>query len=174
MKRGLCGALALTLPLVLAAATIAQAQAAAQTTTAATASGPAPQKFTLEGQAALWSVAIKPDKAADFETIMRRVREALLKSDSPERQKQAAGWKVLKISKPLPDGNIVYVHVIDPVVPGVDYSVMQTLYDAFPDERQALYDLYRNAFAQNLSLAAGGIVMDMSKPTQTAAAGETR
>ena len=68
----------------------------------------------------------------------------------------------------MPDSNIVYVHVIDPVVPGADYSVMQALYEAFPDEKQALYDLYRNAFAQNLSLATGGIALDMSKPAQTA------
>jgi hypothetical protein len=40
---------------------------------------------------------------------------------------------------------------------------MQTLYDAFPDERQALYELYRGAFVQNLSLATGHIVLDMSK-----------
>jgi hypothetical protein len=126
------------------------------------------QKLTLEGPTALWSVAIKPDKTADFETIMRRLREGLMKSDNPERQKQAAGWKVLKVAKPLPDGNVVYIHVIDPVVAGADYSVMQALYDAFPDEKQALYDLYKNAFAQNLSLASGSIVLDMTKPPQTA------
>jgi hypothetical protein len=107
---------------------------------------------------ALWTVAIKPDKTADFETIVAKLQQALAKSPKPERQKQLAGWKVMKIDKPLPDGNIAYVHVINPVVQGADYTVMQILYDEFPDERRTLYDMYRGAFAQNLSLAVGSIV----------------
>ena len=125
-------------------------------------SGPAAQKLTFDGDTALWTMAIKPDKTADFEQIMKRMRQALLKSDDPLRRQQAAGWKVMKIGKPLGDGTIAYVHIIHPVVPGGDYTIMQTLYDAFPDERQALYDLYRSAFAQNLSLATGSIAVDLS------------
>jgi hypothetical protein len=45
------------------------------------------------------------------------------------------------------------------VVSGADYTIMQPLYDAYPEERQALYELYRGAFAQNLSLATGSIVV---------------
>ena len=43
----------------------------------------------------------------------------------------------------MADGNIAYVHIVHPVVPGGDYTIMQTLYDAYPDERQALYEMYR-------------------------------
>jgi hypothetical protein len=129
---------------------------AAQTT-------PAPQKLTFTGDMALWTVAIKPDQTAGFEQIMERVREALMKSAEPGRQRQAAGWKVMKIEKPMPDGNIAYVHVISPVAPDADYTVMQILYDAFPDERQALYDLYRGAFAANLSLATGQVKVDLGR-----------
>jgi hypothetical protein len=53
------------------------------------------------------------------------------------------------------------VHVVNPVVPGVDYTVMRILYDAFPDERQMLYELYRSAFASNLALATGNVVVDL-------------
>jgi hypothetical protein len=127
---------------------------------------PAAQALTFNGDIALWTVAVKPDKTADFETIMGRLRDALLKSTDPNRRKQAEGWKVMKLDKPLPDGNIAYIHVISPVIPGADYTVMQTLYDAFPDERQALYEMYRGAFAQNLSLASGAVVLDMSKSPQ--------
>lgn len=124
---------------------------------------PAPhQKLTFQGDVALWTVAIKPDKTAAFEGIMTRVREALAKSPDPVRQRQAAGWKLMKIDKPMPDGNIAYVHVISPVVPDADYTVMQILYDAFPDERQALYDTYRSAFAANLSLVAGRVAVDIA------------
>jgi hypothetical protein len=118
-----------------------------------------PQKLTFEGDTALWTMAIKPDKTADFEQIMKKVQEALLKSSDAQRQRQAAGWKVMRISKPLADGNVAYVHIVQPVVSGADYSIMQILYDAFPDERQTLYELYRGAFAQNLSLATGAIAV---------------
>jgi hypothetical protein len=119
--------------------------------------------LTLEGDVALWTVSIKPDRTAHFEKVLTKLRDALSGSEKPERRRQAAGWRVMRIGKPLPDGNIAYVHIINPVVPGADYSVMQTLYDEFPEERQALYELYRGAFAQNLSLATGTVVLDMSK-----------
>ena len=127
---------------------------------------PAPaQKLTFDGDTALWSVAIRPDKTADFEQVLSKLREALGKSEKPEAKQQAAGWKVVKGTKPLPDGNIVYTHVIHPVVPGADYTVMQILYDAFPDpgERTNLYNLYRGAFAQNLGASVGTVVADLSK-----------
>ena len=126
-------------------------------------------KLTFAGDVALWTVAIKPAKTAAFEQVMSRVREALSKSADAGRQRQAAGWKVMKIDKPLPDGNIAYVHVISPVVPGADYTVMQILYDAFPDERQALYELYRDAFAANLSLASGRVAVDLAAPATASA-----
>ena len=119
--------------------------------------------FTIDGDAALWTVAIKPDKTNDFERVMAKLREGLQKSQKPDRQRQAAGWKLLKVQKAMPDGNIAYVHVINPVVHGADYTVMQILYDEFPNERLALYELYRGAFAQNLSLATGSIAVDLSK-----------
>ncbi len=148
----------------------ALAQAAAQPqATAGAQPAAAAQKFTLNGDVALWTVAIKPDKTADFEKIMARLRDALLKSSDPERKRQAEGWKLMRLEKPMADGNIAYVHVITPVVAGADYTVMQALYDAFPEERQALYEMYRGAFAQNLSLATGSIVLDMNKPSQSTA-----
>jgi hypothetical protein len=121
------------------------------------------QKLTFEGDTALWTMAIKPEKTADFEQIMHRMRDALMKSEDPQRRQQAAGWKVMKMSTPLTDGNIAYVHIVHPVVHGADYTIMQTLYDAFPEERQALYESYRGAFAKNLSLATGTIAVDLAK-----------
>jgi hypothetical protein len=125
--------------------------------------------MTFSGDTALWSVAIKPDKTHDFEQIMIRLRQALQESKNPDRQHQAAGWKVVRLDTPLPNGSVVYLHMIHPVVPGADYSVMRALYDAFPDERQALYDLYRNAFDRNVSLAKGTVSVDLStSPAQSA------
>jgi hypothetical protein len=120
----------------------------------------APQ-LSLPGEIALLTVAIKPDQTAAFEQVMTRVREALMKSPDVKRQRQAAGWKVMKIDKPLPDGNIAYVHIINPVVPQADYAVMQILYEAFPEERQTLYESYRAAFAASLSLATGTVAVNL-------------
>ena len=124
---------------------------------------PAHQKLTFDGDTALWTMAIKPDKAADFEQIMAKMRSALLKSPDAARRQQAAGWKVMRMTQPLPDGTIAYVHIVHPVVKDADYTIMQALYDAFPDERQTLYEQYRGAFAKNISLATGSITVDLSR-----------
>jgi hypothetical protein len=132
-----------------------------------TSAKPHPPAFTLSGDIALWTVAVKPDKTSDFERVLARLRTALRHSSDPKRQRQAAGWRVIKIEKPMPDGNIAYVHVISPVVTDADYSVLQTLYDELPKEGPELYELYRGAFAQNLALTAGSIVMDAGVGTAT-------
>lgn len=131
------------------------------------------QTLTFEGDTAYWAVAIKPDKTADFEAVIAKLRDGLMKSKKPERRQQAAGWKLIRLLKPLPDGNITYVHMVNPVVPGADYTVMQVLYDEFPEERQALYDLYRGAFANSLAMAAGNVVVDMTKASEAAHGSET-
>jgi hypothetical protein len=124
----------------------------------------APQKFTLEGDLALWSVSVRPDKTADYEQVLGKVKEALQKSQAPEAKQQLAGWKVIKGAKPMPDGNIVYTHVITPV-PGADYNILQVLYSTFKDpaEQKTLYDEYRGAFVGNLGISFGSIAVDLAK-----------
>jgi hypothetical protein len=124
----------------------------------------APQKLTMEGDLALWSVAIRPDKTADYEQIIGKVKEALTKSTAPEAKQQLAGWKVIKMSKAMPDGNLIYTHVITPVA-GADYNILQVLYATFtdPTEQKNLYDLYRGAFAANLGISSGTVAADLSK-----------
>lgn len=124
----------------------------------------APQKFTLDGDVALWSVAIKADKTADYEQVLAKLKEALAKSEKPEAKQQLAGWRVMRGVKNPTTGDIIYTHIITPVA-GADYTIMQNIYDAFPDPmvRQQMYDLYRGAFAQNLGVNSGKIVADFSK-----------
>src|SRR6476659_5839725 len=66
---------------------------------------------------------IKPDKTADFEAVIAKLKEALAKSEKPERKQQAASWKVFKSPDPAAGGNVLYVFVIDPAVKGADYTV---------------------------------------------------
>ena len=121
-------------------------------------------KQTMEGDLALWNVAIRPDKTADFDQFLGKLKEALTKSTAPEAKQQLAGWKVIKVAKPLADGNIHYIHVINPVA-GADYNLLQVMYTVFtdPTEQKALYDLYRGALASNLGIISGTVAFDLSK-----------
>ena len=61
---------------------------------------------------------VKADKTADFEMVMGKLKEALAKSDKPERKAQAAGWKYFKAAEPGPGGAVIYVFIMDPVAEG--------------------------------------------------------
>lgn len=117
--------------------------------------------LTFDGDVAIFTQVVKADKTADFEQLMRRVQQALAASENPQRKQQAQGWKVVRVAQPLPDG-VAYFHLIQPVVRGADYSILPILYDAFPAERQAFYDLYRDTLVKNLSLATGTMAVDLS------------
>ena len=94
---------------------------------------------------------IKTDKTADFEMVIAKLKEGLAKSESPMRKQQAQSWRVFKAAEGGPNGSILYVSVIDPVVKGGDYSVVQILNEEFPMEVRALYMTYSDAFvSQNL------------------------
>jgi pyruvate/2-oxoglutarate dehydrogenase complex dihydrolipoamide acyltransferase (E2) component len=90
---------------------------------------------------------VKPDKTADFEAIVAKVREALQKSDKQERKQQAAGWKVFRALEPGANGSVLYVFEIDPAVKGADYTVSNILAEAFPKDVQALYKQYAEAYS---------------------------
>jgi hypothetical protein len=100
---------------------------------------------------------IKPDKTADFEGVMAKVKEALAKSDNPVRKQQAASWKVFKVQEPGPSGNVFYLFVMDPAVKDADYTISKILYEAFPAEVQAIYGTLKECYAgggSKLSLQA--------------------
>ena len=56
----------------------------------------APAQRNFNGDGGLVLLYVKPDQTAAFETAMGRVKEALSKSEKPERKQQAAGWKLFK------------------------------------------------------------------------------
>lgn len=115
----------------------------------ATQSGQQPAQSPSSGRsfsadAGMFFNNIRPDKTADFEMIMGRVKEALAKNPDPIRKQQAASWKVFKAVEPgapLPDGGraVLYVFVLDPVVKNADYTITKILSEAFPSEVQELY-----------------------------------
>jgi hypothetical protein len=112
----------------------------------AAAQPPAAPVLALDGDIALITILIKPDKTADFETVLTKLKEALAKSEKPERKQQAAGWKIFK-STQMAQGNAVYIMRIDPVVKGQEYDISRLIAEVFPVEVQQIFELYKNAFA---------------------------
>jgi hypothetical protein len=125
----------------------------------------APQKTMFTGDVVIQAFSINPDKTADYEQIIAKLKDALSKSEAPEAKQQLAGWKVIKNAMPNPDGTIVYIHVISPVVKMADYSVMNNIYSAVKDpaEQKAVYDMYRGALKAPLFVIQGPMVADLSK-----------
>jgi hypothetical protein len=142
----MCGyRMVLALALTVTCSAIAFGQPAVQ----APSNGPAePAKpvFTLGGDAAVLTFLIKPDKTADFEIVLGRLKEALQQNENPRRHDQAAGWKVFK-SPEMAQGNAVYVMRIDPVIKGEEYDITRLIAEVFPVEVQDLFVKYKEAFA---------------------------
>jgi hypothetical protein len=122
---------------------------------------PAQPGLTFDGDAGLIFMQIKPDKTADFESVMAKLRDALAKTDKPERKQQASGWKIYKSTEPGPGGNVLYVAVITPALKGADYTVAKILYEVFPTEVQTIFPTYRDSFAAGLSRTNLTLVQDL-------------
>jgi hypothetical protein len=137
-----------------------EGQAPATQAPAAQPAAPQPG-LTFDGDAGLILMQIKPDKTADFESVMSKLKEALAKSDKPERRQQAAGWKIYKSTDPGPGGNVLYVAVINPVQKGADYTVAKILYEVFPTEVQTIFPTYRDSFAAGLNKVTLQLVQDL-------------
>jgi hypothetical protein len=118
-----------------------------------TAAAPPPATTrVLAGDAGLIFFPVKPDRTADFEKIMAKLKEALSTAEDPTVREQAAGWKVFKAVEPGPNASALYVFVIDPAVKGGDYAFWKTLYASFPEEVLQLYRLYSAATAGGQTL----------------------
>jgi hypothetical protein len=137
------------------------AQPAAQTG-AQPAAQPAAPKSTLEGDTAIILYAANPGKDADYEQVIAKLRDALAKSTDPQAKEQLAGWHVTKLSKTLDTSatpGSTYVHIINPVVKGADYSIVNIVYAASTDEeKRAFYELYKGALKGGLSQWTGTAV----------------
>lgn len=91
---------------------------------------------------------VKADKTGDFEAIVAKLKEALARSDKPERKQQAASWKVFRAVEPGANGSVLYVFDVDPAVKGADYTVSNILAEAFPPaEVNTLYKQYAESYA---------------------------
>lgn len=109
-----------------------------------------PNARVFNGGAGLILYTIKPTNTADFEAVLHKTKEALMKSEKPERKQQAATWRVYKSDQTAANGNVTYVMIIDPAIKDADYNIVNILNEAFPAEIQALFKQYTEAFASGL------------------------
>ncbi len=134
------------LALTLAVLAVTVGSANAQTAAAAPQAAPAaaqtapPVSRVFTGDIGLIVNIVKSDKAAEFEALVAKLKDALAKSDNPQRKAQAAGWRVLKSPEPRTDGNVIYSFLIEPVVKDADYTMSKILYEGFPNDTKAIYD----------------------------------
>jgi hypothetical protein len=139
------------------------AQPPAQPAPAAQPATPQANPFMFSSPAGMLTFYIKADKAADFEKVMGKLHEALANSDKPERKQQAAGWKLYKAVDPGPNGTVLYINFLAPTLKGADYAPSKIIAEMFPTEAQALFLLYKDAFA-GLARAELNLTQDFSTP----------
>ena len=102
--------------------------------------------MALDGDAAVITILIKPDKTADFDSVIAKYREAMEKSENATRKQQLSGMKFFKSTQPS-NGNAVYIIFVDNVVKGEEYDITRVVTETFPTEVQAVYQKYKDAFA---------------------------
>lgn len=145
--------LGLTIGLLSASTAFAQAPAA-----------PVSNQRVFPGDGALVLNFIKPDKTADFESVIAKLKEALAKSEKPERKQQAAGWKVFKSPDPA-GANVLYVFVIDPAVKEADYQISNLIAEAFTGaEANEILTKYAAAYAQGMNIVNLNLLSNLGAP----------
>jgi len=139
---------------VLAALVLVPGQAAAQTPPPASpppqaATAPelppgVPATYTFESGAGLVFYYVDTAKAADFEAVLGRLREALNKADTPMLKQQALNWRIYKSAEPVTDAT-VFVFAFDPAVTTANYDPLLVLAEVSPAELHPLYERMRDA-----------------------------
>ena len=112
----------------------------------ASAQEPAKPVLAMEGDATVMIVLIKPDKTADFDSVIAKYKEALGKSDKAPRKEQLAGMKIYK-SPTAMGGNTAYIFYLDPVVKGEEYDITRVINEVFPSEVTEYFNKYKDAYA---------------------------
>jgi hypothetical protein len=100
---------------------------------------PASPDYRFDTATALLLFYVRPDHTADFEAIAARISQALAASPDPVRRQQARSWRTFRSSEAARDA-VVYVFLLDPVVPNADYDPVRILSESLPGDMQPLYD----------------------------------
>lgn len=134
-----------------------------------------PSALTFTTPAATLLAAIKPDKTVDYEWLLAAFVEALKTSADPSLQQVAANLKVYKATEPAPGGsNVLYLLLIDPVVPEADYSwqeLLNRIYAKFPEQAQGVFEKGTSVHAGPMNkLSLTPVTPSMTPPSEPAGA----
>ncbi len=129
---------------------------------------PVPAALPMAGPTGMVLHAIKADRTAEFEAVMSRLHELLAASGNDVRRQQGRGWRVYRQATPLPDGSVLYISFLDPVVANAEYDVPRLLAEAAPDEALALYEQFRDAHVQP-AVQASNLTLTIPAPAATPA-----
>jgi hypothetical protein len=86
---------------------------------------------------------VKPERLADFEAVVARIRQVLDTTTDPARRQQADGWRIYK-SMEMTSAPI-YVFMFDPATTTADYDPIRLLGEAMPIEVPGLYAQLKDA-----------------------------
>jgi hypothetical protein len=88
-----------------------------------------------------------PARAADFERLIAYVRDALAKTTNETVRDQTRGLQFYRAVEAGPNGDILYVFLLSPAVPCVDYALGPLLSEAYPDPAQLseIWKLYTSS-----------------------------
>ena len=106
-----------------------------------------PATITFSTAIGLIVVPVHAGKTADYEAAIVALQETLSKAEDPETRAMAAGWRVFKSADTDAKSNALYIHVLAPVVAGVDYRPSLWLDKLLGGAPPELLAKYRDAFA---------------------------
>ena len=120
---------------ILAGGDVSRAQAPAK---------PSSPQYVFPSGAGVLFFHVRPERAEDFELVVKRLLQALDRSFDPTRRLQAAHWNVYK-SAETPRDAVVYLFFFDPAVSGADYDPIKVLGEDAPTDVSALFERLRAA-----------------------------
>ena len=104
---------------------------------------PMAQEYVFPTGAGLLFFHVRPERADDFEAIVKRLAEALDRSTDPVRRQQATTWRIYR-SAETPRDAVVYLFFFDPTVSGADYDPIKILSEDAPAELSGLFERLRS------------------------------
>ena len=116
---------------------------------------PTAPKVGFTTPAGVLLVQIKPDKTADFEELVTKLKAGIAKTTDETLKKQGTGLKVFKATEPF-NNNTLYLVMFDPAVPASEYELFAMLSKTMtPDELRApeataMWKRFSDAFGAGL------------------------
>ncbi len=133
MRRGFRRSIVYAVAAMLAGGIVSHAQAPPR---------PAAQEYVFPTGAGVLFFHVRPERAQDFEAIVKRIAESLDRSTDPVRRQQAAHWRIYR-SAEAPRDAVIYLFFFDPAVSGADYDPIKVLSEDAPAELSGLFERLR-------------------------------